>query len=226
LTFSLANFKTFSVKNLSSVIRVLMERRELTGSQLGEEIGLSATSVNRIVNGRSRPRQVTLSRLMKRLCTSPEERQYLISAYESKETEGLPAAPVLPNPTNSLVEEERVTRYLEVKSMSVAFRNDVEAVLGRSHLEYQRDYRSDPFICDFLLKRGDRRIAIDCKYNVNRDWERTCTTVKLLRENLPCDEVIIVVPYENELARKAHAEINQDGNRLVDVKELANSLSK
>ena len=36
----------------------------------------------------------------------------------------------------------------------------------------------------FMLTLARRRPAIDCKYNVNRDWDRTYATVKLLRENL------------------------------------------
>ena len=55
---------------LSETIRILLGHRQLTGAQLAEDIGLSATSVGRIVTGHSKPKQVTLTRLMKRLCAT------------------------------------------------------------------------------------------------------------------------------------------------------------
>ena len=41
---------------LGEAIRTLMSRRGLTGAQLGEEIGLSATSVSRIIQGHAKPK--------------------------------------------------------------------------------------------------------------------------------------------------------------------------
>jgi len=205
--------------NFGDVIRLLMQRRELTGNQLAADIGISATSVSKIVTGQSKPKQLTLTRLIKRLCTNAEEEQMIIRAF----TGLLDAFPDEPeNPERPLPDDEveRVTRYLEIKSMSVAFKKDVEAVLRESNLGYQADFRVDPFICDFMVQLGGRKIAIDCKYNVNRDWDRTYATVKLLRENLPCDEVVIVIPYENELARKARAEIERSRGRVIALDDL------
>ena len=123
-------------------------------------------------------------------------------------------------------ELERVTRYLEVRSMLVAFKNDVEAVIKASNLKYETDFCADPFICDFMLKLGERKVALDCKYNVNRDWDRTYATVKLLLENMPCDEVIIVIPYENELVRKARSEIEANRGSVVDIHSLLSYFKK
>ena len=72
----------------------------------------------------------------------------------------------------------------------------------------------------FMLTLARRRLAIDCKYNVNRDWDRTYATVKLLRENLPCDQVIVAIPYENELARMTRNEIESVGGRIVSLENL------
>ena len=46
-----------------------MECRERNDVQLAEDIGTSPTSVRKIAPGQSQQQQVTLSRLMKRLCT-------------------------------------------------------------------------------------------------------------------------------------------------------------
>lgn len=212
------------MRTFGDVVRLLMERRELTGNRLAADIGLSATSVSKIVTGASKPKQVTLSRLMKRLCTNSEEEQMVIRAFTGYE-EALPDEPEkLPRPVPE-DEIERVTRYLEVKSMSVAFESDVEAIIKKTGIAYQKDYRVDPFICDFMLSIRGRRVAIDCKYNVNRDWDRTYATVKLLRDHLPCEEVIIAIPYENELARKARAEIESIEGKIISLENLPEALT-
>lgn len=215
----LSELKTTRMNRLGDVVRLLMERRELNGNQLAAEIGISPTSVSKIVTGHSKPRQLTLTRLIQRLCRNADEEQMIIRAFTGLEDSmpDEPESPPRPIPQDEL---ERVTRYLEVKSMSVAFENDVEAVLKDAGLQYEKDFRNDPFICDFLLDLAGRRVAIDCKYNVNRDWDRTYATVKLLREQLPCDEVVIAIPYENELARKAREEIERVGARIASLENL------
>lgn len=213
------------MENFGDVVRLLMRRRGLTGNRLAADIGISPTSVSKILTGASKPKQLTLSRLMKRLCSSPEEEQMVIRAFTQVE-DGLPDEPErLPRPVPE-DEMERVTRYLEVKSMAVAFENDVEAVFRQTGVRYEKDYRVDPFICDFLVSVPGRRIAVDCKYNVNRDWDRTYATVGLLKKNLPCDEVIVVIPYENGLARNAKPELETLGGTLTDLRELRHCLSK
>lgn len=197
-------------------MRSLMKRRKINGVELAAEIGVSPTSVSKILNGRSKPRQLTLTRIMKALCRSPDEEQVVVRAFTGL-LDSIPDEPETPPRPIPEDEMERVTRYLEVKSMSVAFRNDVEAVLLGTGLSYQPDFRMEPYICDFLVEQEGRRVAVDCKFNINRDWDRTYATVKLLRENLPCDEVIVVVPYENDLARKAQAEIESAGGRVMSL---------
>lgn len=205
--------------SLGDTIRELMELRRLSGVKLAAGVGVSPTSISKILNNQSKPRQITLTRIIRELCLTPQEEQRVIRAFS-----GLPdTVPDEPEKSPRPLPEdeiERVTRYLEVKSMSVAFENDVEAVLKASSLPYKKDFRADPFICDFLVEKGRRRVAVDCKYNVNRDWDRTYATVKLLKENLPCDEVIIVIPYENELARAAAKEIESAGGRICSLANL------
>jgi len=201
------------------VIRSLMDRRGMTGIKLAEVIGISPTSVSKIVTGQSKPRQITLTRLIKTLCTNSEEEQLVIRAFTGL-MDTMPDEPEkAPRPIPQ-DEVDRVTRYLEVKSMSVAFENDVESVLKEEEVSYQKDFRNDPFICDFMLDFRGRRVAIDCKYNVNRDWDRTYATVKLLKEQLPCDEVVIVIPYENDLAKKSREEIESIGGRIASLEKL------
>lgn len=196
-----------------------MERRELTGSQLAEDIGLSAASVSRIVTGQSRPRQVTLSRLMKRLCTSKEEEQMLIAAYESKDAEGLPLAPLVSEAANAQAEEERVERFLEVKTQSILFKRSVARQLELAKHIYSADFCRGSASTDFLVNIGSRKIALECKSNVHRDISKTVTTAKILRAKLGCSEVICVVPFGREEIEEESAEI-----RFVNLSELNEAL--
>lgn len=196
------------VQILCEVIRELMERRELTGSQLAEDIGLSAASVSRIVTGQSRPRQVTLSRLMKRLCASKEEEQMLIAAYESKDAEGLPLAPLVSEAANAQAEEARVRRFMEVKAQSIAFKRSVARELDKAGIHYRQDVTEKLIVTDFLLELGEQRIALECKFNLHRDMEKSLISARLIRAQFNCDRVFIVVPFyeENDVNDLEHGE--------------------
>lgn len=210
--------------DLGTVIRRLIDDRGKNQKIVAKEAAISEVALSNILTGKSRPRQVNLSRLMAILCKSPEDEQVILSAYDRAEGK-LPESPSQAERPVPGDEIERVTRYLEVKSMSVAFANDVESTLIEAGIDYQKEYRNDPFICDFMLVIRGLRVAIDCKYNVNRDWDRTYATAKLLRENLPCDEVVIVIPYENELARNARDDLGEAGGQLVSLENLRNFLT-
>lgn len=198
-----------------------MERRELTGVQLAEDIGISPTSVSKIVTGQSRPRQVTLSRLMKRLCASREEEQMLIAAYESKDAENLPAAPVLGEQANAEVEEERVRCFMEVKAQSIAFKRSVARELDKASIQYRQDVTENLVVTDFLLELGLRRIALECKYNLHRDIEKSIISARLIRKQFNCDQVYIVVPFHEE-GDKLDCE---DEIRILPLQDLAEEIN-
>lgn len=184
---------------LGEAIRTLMSRRRLTGVQLGADIGLSGTSVSRIVQGHSKPKQVTLTRLMKRLCTSQEEEQMILRAFT-----GIPTPPneepVADDPRNTTEERERVERWLEARTQAITFKDAVARELERVGITYRRDVCEGIASADFLIERGQSRIAIECKFNVSRDFDKTVGIARLLRELLRCDRIIIVVPFVGSFA--------------------------
>lgn len=63
------------------MVRQLMERKGVTGVQLAQDMGITATSVSRLLNGVSKPRQLSLTRIMQRLCATPQEEQRILSAF-------------------------------------------------------------------------------------------------------------------------------------------------
>ncbi|MCH6255591.1 helix-turn-helix domain-containing protein [Puniceicoccaceae bacterium K14] len=175
-----------------------MERRRLTGNQLAEDVGISATSISKIVTGQSRPRQVTLSRLMRRLCESREEEQLIIVAYETKETEELPVAPIFGDAANAEAQEERARRFMEVKAQSIAFKRSVARELDKAEIAYRQDCAEELIITDFLIEQSGKRIALECKFNLHRDIEKTVISARLILEKFCCDFVYIIVPFDDE----------------------------
>lgn len=196
-------------------LRQLMDAKDVSGLKLAEDIGITPTSVSRILNGQSRPRQVTLSRIMKALCQDRSEEQALLRAYSGLDT--LPEEQAVNDERNAQAEEERVRRFLEVKTQSILFKRSVARELDKERIEYVQDYCKGPVSTDFLIERDGKRIALECKFNVLRDIERTALTASFLEKELVCDEVLTVVPFE------------QDGEHpipLIPLSELANALLK
>ncbi len=210
---------------LGDVLRALIERRNLTGQALADKIGVSPTSISRILTGVSRPRQSTLSKLIAALCTTPDDQQLILSGYS-----GLPdAIDEEPATTTSAAgitaaELDRVARYLELKTLSIDFRESVARTLTDAGIVFESYARSGSVVTDFLITTP-ARTAIECKFNVNRDWEREACTVHLLRAQLPCEQVIVVVPYLNNLATQFSSTLAQVGARLVSITDLPYALN-
>ena len=171
-----------------------MESKKVSGLKLAEDIGISPTSVSRILTGQSRPRQVTLSRIMKALCQDRSEEQALLRAYSGLDT--LPEEQAINDERNAQAEEERVKRFLEVKTQSILFKRSVARELDKAGVAYVQDYCKGPVSTDFLIERDGRRIALECRFNVQRDFDRAVLTAKLLQEELVCDSVITVTPFD------------------------------
>lgn len=197
----------------------MVNERGLRQNALASKIGITEASLSNILNGKARPRQLTLTRLIEQLEATSEEQQRLLAAYDHAEMAELPERPASPEQPIPQDELERVKRYMEIKSMSVTFLDDIEKELARTGLYFERSHRQENIICDFLLP-GPPRIAVDCKYNLNRDWDRTVTSVKLLKEHLDLEIVLIVVPYENDTTLAEADRITEQGGKIVSVADL------
>ncbi len=191
------------MNTLSEALRVLMDRQKMTGAKLSEEIGLSATSVSQILTGKTRPRQITLSRMMKVLCENAQDEQNLLSAYESLGGTTLPVSPVLDDEANAATEEARVRRFLEIKTKAVAFRNAVKNALDTIPVTYQAEFSKGSVITDFLIEQDGKRIALECRANVKRDLEKSLVSARIIRDELNCDQVLILVPETDEALSEA-----------------------
>lgn len=204
---------------LGEILREIVDERGLRQKALAAKISITEASLSNILNGKARPRQLTLTRLIDQLQTTPEELQRILAAYDHAEMNELPERPASPEQPIPQDELERVQRYMEVKSMSVTFQDDTEKELDRTGLYFERAYRQDNIICDFLLP-GPPRIAVDCKHNFYRDWDRTVASVRLLKERLDLEIVLIVVPYENDTTLAEADRITEQGGKIVSVADL------
>jgi transcriptional regulator with XRE-family HTH domain len=215
---------TPSRNRLGDALRTLMERRDITGLSLAEKIGVSPTSISRILNGVSRPRQGTLTKLIEALCVTPDEQQIVLSGYS-----GLPdlvdEEPVINAPIGGISagELDRVARYLELKTLSIDFRESVARTLADARLTFESYARNGNVVTDFLIA-SPIRTAIECKFNVNRDWEREICTAQLLRQQLPCERVFIVVPYLNPLGAEAAKLLRTQATSVVTIQELGEAV--
>lgn len=182
-----------------------MSRRQLTGARLAQDIGLSGTSISRILQGHAKPKQVTLTRLMKRLCTSPEDEQMILRAFTGIGTPSSEAPVIAEDPRNTTEERERVERWLEARTQAITFKDAIARELTKAGLAYQRDFCEGIASTDFLIELGATRIALEAKFNVGRDFDKTVGIARLIREFFRCTAVIIVVPFEGEFLDKISA---------------------
>ena len=190
---------------LGPVMKRLLKARSMKAYELGEQIGLSPTSISKIMNGISRPRQNTFTRMCQALCASKHDEYQLVQAFTGAETleEEQEAAHHRPQ---SEPEQEilrlRAEQFLERKTQSIQFKRSVARELDKAGIAYQQDYCQGPYSTDFLIEHNGQRIALECKANVGRDLEKTIAMTELLKEGLRCVRVLIVVPYHDEGAPK------------------------
>lgn len=190
---------------LGKVIRDLLDERGLTQKELAAQIRLSAASLSQIINGKAKPRQINLTRIMQAICKTPQDEQRIIHAFYNIET-------LLPDSPKELERPvapdnlDRVTRYLSMKIASVRLRQRVESILLKVGVPYFRDYIHEPLICDFYLP--GHKLILECRANPTRDQDRAEITCGLLRQAFPECEVITVVETPCPFATTKTLELN------------------
>jgi predicted transcriptional regulator len=181
------------MNSFGNIIKLLLMDRGITAKEFAGRINLSETSLSKIVQGVSKPRQANLTRIIEELCETSEEQQQLIAAYARIQYALRDEEGQINQAVYDRVEEDRVRRYLQAKSQSIAFRESVAAALNEAGIEYQGPHQNKDVICDFFIP-GSPSTAIECKSNPSRDWDRIITSARILREELPCDQVVVAVP--------------------------------
>lgn len=141
---------------------------------------------------------------MKRLCVGADEEQMLLRAFTGT------AAPAREEPVdndaqNAAEERERVERWLEARTQAITFKKAVGRELDKASVTYRRDVCEGIASVDYLIEHGGMRIAVECKFNIARDFEKTVGIAQRLHELLRCDSTVIVVPFIDTYADQALA---------------------
>lgn len=173
-------------------MKALLKARELKAFELAEQIGVSATSISKIMNGVTRPRQNTFTKLCQALCNTEEEERALVQAFLNSEK--LDEDGEVPSESDKESLKLRAEQFLKRKTESIRFKKEVAAELDKARISYQQDYCEGDLSTDFLIEHDGKRIALECKSNLGRDLEKTETICALLAEQFLAT-VQIVVPY-------------------------------
>lgn len=207
---------------LGETIHALMKQRGLKAFELGEKIALSPTSISKIVNGVTRPRQNTFTRMCQVLCETKEEERRLVAAFAGTELldEELDEAT---SASNKEILRLRAEQFIERKTQAIAFKRSVARELDKIGVDYEADYYEGIYSTDFMIQKEgqpSRRLALECKANVGRDVERSIATCEVIQENLRC-EVIVVVPFVDSVCGEAR----KNGMKVSALSELAELIS-
>ena len=197
--------------------------RGMTAKEFAGRINLSETSLSKIVKGGTKPRQANLTRIIEELCETPEEQQQLIAAYARIQDTLRDESAQVDQDVYDRVEEGRVRRYLQAKSQSIAFREQVAEMLSESGVPFQGPHQNEEIICDFFIP-GPPRIAIECKSNPRRDWSRTLTSANLFRSELPCERVLIAVPDLKDVSSDDQERAKWVSAEIIPINKLASKL--
>lgn len=239
---------SMALNRFGEALRRLLNERDLSQTDLAAQIGISETGLSLIINGVNKPRQKTFTRLLNRLAKTEEERRFLLDAYldieETRELSTQPFANATAGPEEPTVpphdepedddeidmrertaSKDPAARYLEIKSASIAFEKDVEHLLQVARIPFIHPFQSEKIACDFVTKTKTK-VVIECKFNLNKDWDRLLGQCMLLRKNLPAKEVVIVVPYHNKVSALYAPDFAAQGFHVETPSTLISRLKK
>lgn len=98
--------------------------------------------------------------------------------------------------TTKLYSHRRVKLDRKRKTQPIQFKRSVARELDKAGIAYVQDYCKGAVSTDFLIERGGQRIALECRFNVQRDFERAVLTARVIRDELGCVSVITVTPFD------------------------------
>jgi len=123
----------------------------------------------------------------------------------------------LPSANEKEVLRLRAEQFLERKTQAIAFKRSVARELDKLGIRYTQDYCEGIYSTDFLIEKNGKRIALECKANLERDFEKAIAISELLRQNIKC-QTLIVTPYIHE-----GLEIKSIGQaKLISLNEISN----
>jgi len=95
----------------------------------------------------------------------------------------------------------RARHYMEAKTQSIEFENDIEETLAAEGIPFTRFEKSGPLLTDFMVRlplperKKELKIALDCRYNIRNNATVALGQTILLKSEPDLDAVILVIPY-------------------------------
>lgn len=127
---------------------------------------------------------------------------------------------------------ERGGQYGEMKTLSIDFEDDIEDILNRGEICFNRAEKVAHLRTDFLVQHVDpdtgntRRIALECRYNIRNRYEVTLGQLIIIK-NLPSiDAVILVVPYLTNFDPRIHDTFTQQAIPVTTPDNLVESINQ
>ena len=96
---------------------------------------------------------------------------------------------------------------------------EMKAQLDKAGIPYQQDYCDGPDSTDFLIEKDGKRIALECKSNVGRDFEKTVAQADMVMSKLAIT-TLVVAPYITEITELQ----TKGGVKIFPLSELTNHL--
>ncbi|MGC6455117.1 MAG: helix-turn-helix domain-containing protein [Coraliomargaritaceae bacterium] len=181
------------MNSFGDAVRQLMEAKKVSGLKLAESIGITPTSVSRILNGQSRPRQNTFTRMCQTLCGTKEEEQKLVTAFAGTELMRDEHDRAPPSSEKEIL-RLRTEQFMERKTQSIQFKRSVACELNKLGFLYEQDYCEGIYSTDFLIEKDDKKIALECKANIDRDIQKTVAQAEMIVDKLGYP-TLVVAPY-------------------------------
>lgn len=216
--------QTASSNVLGDTIKSLLKVRGLKAYELGDEIGLSPTSISKIMNGVTRPRQNTFTRMCQVLCKTKAEERRLVAAFAGTELLEEEPDQALPSAEREIL-RLRAEQFLERKTQSIQFKRSVARELDRAGITYKQDYCEGIYSTDFLIEQDGKRIAVEAKANVLRDIEKSAMLAEIIRKGLKCETVYTVVPFKQGYADIVEHKLTVPGFVVCEITGLLAQLT-
>lgn len=148
------------MKLFGDAVRQLMEAKKVSGLKLAESIGITPTSVSRILTGQIRPRQNAFTRMCQTPCSTKAEQQKLVAAFAGTELMSEESDQTLPSSEKEIL-RLRTEQFIERKTQSIQFKRSV-ALECKSNIG--RDLEKTEAICELLSKQLDAKVHLIVPY--------------------------------------------------------------
>lgn len=125
----------------------------------------------------------------------------------------------------------RAREYLDRKAQSIDFEADVEAVLERHEVRWERFARLGTHRVDFLLTLpgpggAARQVVLECRHNVRQNYALALGQTLLLRAHPDVDAVILAVPYLEGFDAAVMRQFRTQNIRVVTPDSLETELNE